>query len=375
VLVVIATGDDAVSVRTAAALASLPVAWLAYRFFETPLRFSSLLARSRPQTFVVGAVATVFVLVVAGLVYRTAPNLTTVAAAADERSAGTTVPGLELPSGLPLDDRVAFAVNLYRERSDTSCPKDALKTPAGDDYCVGGDLKGTRTVMLLGDSHAGQWRHVLETIAKERGVKLLIRQHNGCAPFPILFHVEGARADDKAKVCTAQQEGDRRVFDALAPEAVIVASATVGRATILDANGAIIDDEAEQRAVWHTAVGDLLDDLTDRGIEVGWIFDEPALPFDASQCVLAEQSVDACVPDLTTAMAISGPLLEVEREELTERGITATFDTGDVICDDQRCQLEIDSTLVYVDAHHLTDAFAFEQKARLEPLFDQLLGP
>jgi peptidoglycan/LPS O-acetylase OafA/YrhL len=374
VLLIAATNDDTIRLRSAAALASLPVAWLAYRYFETPMRFSSLLARSHSRTYVVGATMTVAVLLVAAGVWRKAPNLSETLVTADGATIGQTVDGLELPAGLPLDDRMAFAVRLYRDRVETSCPNKALKTDDGDEYCVGGDLRATTTVMLIGDSHAGQWRHTLETIAAERGIKLLTRQHSGCAPYRVLFDTS-EKQGDKALVCRRQQDGDRRVLDALKPDAVVVSSATIAREKILDDSGAVAGDEAAQREIWRGGEAGLLDDLSSRPIAVGWILDEPGLPFEANACIVKEQDVAACVPDRANALAKSGPLLEVEREELAKRGITATFDLTAVICDAQHCQLEIDGTLVYVDSHHLTDAFAFEQKAHLEAMFDQLLAP
>ena len=147
VLTVAYFDDDSVSLRTAAAMATLPIAYLAYRFFETPLRFAPIFAKSRPRTYVFGALATV--LVVAGS-FAVPPDLSTstLAAGADT-------------SNLPLDVRVADVVAKYEARSDNPCTKQTNKTPEGDGYCILGDPNGKSSVLLMGDSHAGQWRAVL----------------------------------------------------------------------------------------------------------------------------------------------------------------------------------------------------------------------
>jgi hypothetical protein len=216
---------------------------------------------------------------------------------------------------------------------------------------------------------------VLDQVAKQNGVRLITRQHSGCPPYKVLLDdgKGGGLSGDKAVICGVQQAGDLRILDLLAPDAVVISAATSGRPYILDESGAIAAEE-DQTRIWRAGVSGFLDELTARKIAVGWILDEPTLQKNASQCIVAEDSVEACVPDRASALMYSGPLLDVEREELAKRNITTTIDMTDIICDDQRCNLEIDGALVYVDSHHLTDSFAARQQPKIAGLVSTLLG-
>jgi len=368
VLVVVAVEDDATSVKTAAALASLPVAWLAYRWFETPLRYSSLIARSHRRTYLAGALATIGVLAVAVGVRSTAPP------AADP---GLGLAGVSAPPGSSLEDRVAFQVALYRDRSNNSCPlTGGIETPAGDLYCVAGDPNGTRSVMLMGDSHAGQWRRVLDDVAKARGIKLLIRQHNGCAPFTILLDdVEpGVGGGEHAVGCRYMQTGNPRILEDLRPDAIIVGNYAGNGARVLDTDDTLAPRD-RQIELWGDAVADLIGEAQQRDIEVGWILDAPKLGRNASSCIVAEQNIEACVPTRDEGFKLSRDVLEAERAALDAAGVEAVLDLPALICDEQVCNLEIDGDLVYVDEHHLTDEFAAAQRQRVDELVQQLLGP
>jgi hypothetical protein len=367
VLVVVAVDDDAVRVKTAAALASLPVAWLAYRFFETPLRYSSLIARSHRRTYLAGALATVAVLAVAVGVWSTAPP------GVDPTSG---LAGVSAPPGSSLEDRVAFQVALYRDRSNNTCPRvGAIETPAGDLYCVGGDPEGTRTVMLMGDSHAGQWRRVLDDVAAARGVKLLIRQHNGCAPFRVVLDDprRGAENAEQAVTCRLMQEGNTRILADLRPDAVIVGNYSGVGQFVTEGGGYPTPDR--QAELWGAAVTDLITEAQDLDIAVGWILDAPKLPRNASTCIVTEASIEACVPSREVGMRTSGDVLAAERSALDATGVDAVLDLPASICDDQVCHLEIDGRLVYVDEHHVTDEFAGAQRAQVDALVQQLLAP
>jgi peptidoglycan/LPS O-acetylase OafA/YrhL len=364
VLTVAALDDDDVGLKTLAALASLPVAWAAYRFYETPLRFSTLLARSHRRTYAVGAAFTVVVLLVAAAVWSRAPDY-------DDQ----TLVGLAPPAGASIDERVAFMVEQQRRRGETACPDvGGIETPDGDEYCEGGDPAGERTVLLLGDSHAGQWRTAFDLVARENGIKLLIRQHSGCPSVRVAKGPgDGSDAARKIESCRHHQEGDLRVVRHLQPDAVVVASSTAFPERIVDDDGTPAT-EPEQVAHWRAGVEELIDELAATGAEVGWIVDEPQFPHEADRCLTQKQSTEACAVDREVGLDRVGALLDVEREVLRERGITETVDLTPLICDEDRCRMEVDGTLVYTDSHHLTEAFTVEQRSRIESMVRGLLG-
>ena len=58
---------------------------------------------------------------------------------------------------------------------------------------------------------------------------------------------------------------------------------------------------------------------------------------------------------------------------VADLGGIPTVDMVDIICDAERCRLEIDGTLVYADHNHLSDDFAADQSPLIAALLDQLL--
>ena len=364
ILLVAAVDSDAIPVKSAAALATLPVAWLAYRYFETPLRFTPLVARSSARTFLAGAVVTVAVV---GLAIAVRPDTTTTG----PRTGTLTAADFEAPPGSSLEDRLNVTVDELRKRSDSSCPKDAVQTSDGYDYCVGGDLSSDRTLLLLGDSHAGQWRRPLDQIAKNNHIKLLVRQHNGCPPYPVNV-TDPVKGDSKTQACRKQQEGDLPVIDALQPDAILIATWSGNRDNFVDDGGHHIDD-AQQAATWEAAMRSRLGEIQQRNIPFGVIIDEPDLPTDPLKCIAKKGSISACETERSAALTQSEPLLDVERRVLAETPAAPVLDMTPVVCDTDRCHLEIDGTLVWADTHHLSDAFVLKEQPLLEPLVTRLV--
>ena len=58
--------------------------------------------------------------------------------------------------------------------------------------------------MAAGKANGIQASH---DIAKANHIKLLIREHNGCPPYPVKI-TDATKGEDKTKVCTRQQQGD-----------------------------------------------------------------------------------------------------------------------------------------------------------------------
>jgi peptidoglycan/LPS O-acetylase OafA/YrhL len=363
VLLTIAVGRDRTAYKLAAALVALPVAWVAYRWFETPLRFTPRIARSSVRTFAFGAVVTVLVVALAWVVQPETLKR--------HRGDVLTAADFEAPAGSSLQERVKVTVDELHARSDESCPKDGLQSPDGDEYCVGGDLNGTRSLLLLGDSHAGQWRRTLDQIARARHLKLYIRQHNGCPPYPVNI-IDPLRGDRKTALCLTNQLGDVRLLDALHPDAVLLAVWSGNRDHLVDESGDKVP-KAQQVASWEAGVRSMTGDLRRRGIPYGMILDEPTLPINAVDCIARLNQIAACERTRADALEASEPLLDVERKVMAETPSAPTLDMTAALCDADRCRLEVDGHLVYADSHHLTDAFAIYAQPLVEPIVTALL--
>jgi hypothetical protein len=233
---------------------------------------------------------------------------------------------------------------------------------------VGGDKSSKDVVMLIGDSHAGQWRPVLEDIARQRHLKVYVREHDGCPPFPVRQVVEGK---DKATVCQRQEEGDLRLVSYLKPKAVILAS-WLGEASHVAHDDLSQATPDEQMALWQAAIERRIGDIQKRGAKVGTILDEPTIPIDASKCLARTNRLDQCTVTRAAAMAISGKAIGAERAALKNVRGVPVLDMPAIVCDATKCNLEIGGHLVYVDTHHITDAFAAVQEPELARIVDKL---
>ena len=367
-LLTAAIGRRSVWLNLVAALATLPIAWLVYRFYETPIRFAPVFARSSVRTYSGGAAVTVCI---ALLAVGIRPPVSTRLRNAESMHA--TLAQLMAPPGSSLRQRVDFQVALYRNRVTSTCPKNGVKTSEGDVYCIGGDAAAKKSILLLGDSHAGQWRRPLDQLAKARGLRLLIREHDGCIPFAVTLSDNTADNVGHQSVCRYQEAGDIRVIRALRPIAVIITTSTAARPLLLDKHGKATSDPAVQAALWGRALSDQIEAIRHTGATVGQIIDEPALPANASGCLQRTNRVAPCNYWLGRVWPLSGPLITAERLVSAKMDVPS-LDLPDIICASGICRMEIGGVLVYLDTHHLTDAFAMSQKPALGVLVDQLVN-
>jgi hypothetical protein len=90
--------------------------------------------------------------------------------------------------------------------------------------CAYGARSGTRTAVLLGDSHAANWFVPLDAAASKLGWKLLVRTKASCRPLGTsAFHTSGAHYRE----CEQWRANVLREIERLGPDVVIVASAGV----------------------------------------------------------------------------------------------------------------------------------------------------
>ena len=88
--------------------------------------------------------------------------------------------------------------------------------------CVYGDPSSSTTVVLFGDSHAGQWFPALERLATERGWRLVSLTKSACTPAQLtVWNTTFKRAYDE---CNQWREAVFTRLRAERPALVIVAS-------------------------------------------------------------------------------------------------------------------------------------------------------
>jgi peptidoglycan/LPS O-acetylase OafA/YrhL len=212
------------------------------------------------------------------------------------------------------------------------------------DSCLYGDITSPLTVVLAGDSHAGQFTTPLTAVAESQGWRLQTMVRNGC-PFmaaPIL--ISGQPDWDCA---TANQLSVQRLVETKPQVVVTTAMRPEGYESALDWS-------------WNSE-SDLVDGylrlwapLLDAGIRVVVIRDMPSPDYIGPECVELE-GPDSPECSLTRAEADqqSDPLLVAARQA---DGVQVV-DLTDHLCNRDICPGVVGNVLVYRD-NHLTDTFA-----------------
>jgi peptidoglycan/LPS O-acetylase OafA/YrhL len=342
VLTALALNNDGAPIRTAAAAFSLPVAYVAYRAVENPIRRRPSLVQSPKKTFLLGLAITAATCAVAGTTWIIA-------------SQGT-------PTSFAQAHKAAIKGFFPRCASGV--------TPQGIQYCAGGDLASRTVVALVGDSHAATWFNATSNVASRQGVRLAGYFTPGCTIIPVV-----ARSAPDAATSTSQCNEERargmRLLSQLRPKAVILTQHD-GQylGTIEDSQGSV-PSVGEQVHIWQKGFSEFLRKMTSLGIRPAVILDDPTLPYTPAECVSRTGSLGACEPSRSTAFAPAKLLIRAERAALatTSPGVPV-FNPDDVLCDEAGCPLELHGHLLYLDNNHLL----FGATRMMEPDIASLLA-
>ncbi len=297
-------------------VALAPAVW-SHRVVEQPLRFHPRLARSAAPNFVLGAA-------LAGAV-----ALAVVAA-------GTEMQGrLDQPEVRVL----AAAQQDVPVLADQDC--ETLDVDELFDECrtVPPDGDGSAPILLLGDSHAGQWQPALEQGAVRLGHPLVTSWRGNCPAIPVAVTVDGRSSAE----CRSRQAHMLDLVDDLEPAAVV-----------LSHSAAYDVSDAE----WQSGLETMVAELEERHIPVGVLLDIPRQETDPVHCA-AVHGLDAeCTVDRETADAQLASAHARELEILVDAGHGVAFDPVPVLCDREDCPLLVDDVVTYRDSNHLTATFA-----------------
>lgn len=333
---------------TVAVAGSFALAVASYHLVENPVRFHPSLVRSVGRTLAAGAT-----LVVTGILASTSFLV-----AANAATNGGTLGALE-------------AATTTRPARD--CPQEA-STPSGRPMCVYGDSAAEHTVLLLGDSHAGQWAEAFGLAAERRGLRLVVSWLPACPAAPLdVVSFQGTRADG----CGERQQSALELAEELTPDAVVVAQAATYEGRVVSETGAPLPDH-EQLAEWRRANLELFTTLSGITSSVGVVKDNPRLPYDPNLC-LASWWRDGrdCAVDVATAFAPNAAMAEVDAEVWAEAGVTDIFDPTPLFCSEGTglCEVEQGGMPVFIDYNHLSRMWTNHHADEVADYLDSLLLP
>ncbi|MFC5889444.1 acyltransferase family protein [Kitasatospora sp. CM 4170] len=326
------------------AAAALP-AWLTLRLVEQPLRYGSSPAPSRGLA--VGASALVIPLI-AGLTLG----------GGTVRALGSTDAPVVVPAGAvdgpallaPGTRVLGLTPSLARAREDFP-PGKGCEIPLGADTsprCLFGDQTSPDRIVLLGDSHAGQWISAALTLAEQRHWALEVLVKPGCplAALTVRNNVLGRTFEE----CDRWRENTlTRLATGPRPKLVLMAG--------LNRYGS----QEERADGWART----LDRLSAVGAPLAYLGDTPMPGKDIPTCLAASDGrPDACFFPRESAFE-RDPLIE---GGLAERYRVRVLDLGPLLCPGTGpdCPAVLEGVVLYRDTGHITDTLARVLAPRLD---------
>lgn len=314
--------DDAVT-RLAAVTLALGLAALTRRVVEEPIRRSAWLQASLPATYALGVT-----LIVAGVGTGLAVRF---------------LGGSQIPVG---DGITVQAIAVQRDRpviyQDHCVVRfSELRSPP----CVYGDATAGRTVVLLGDSRAGNWFPALEAAARASGWRLIVRIKASCRPIDTTQTVREGHQVRNYTECTAWLKDVLDEITARPPD-LIIATSTPHELPV----------DGEHRVIER---------LTAAAPTV-LIRSTPRLPEVPIACLRATGDPERC------RWPITGLLDDRAYPQLAASLLPARAEIVDLrerMCPAGTCRAVVDRTVTLFDSHHMTASFA----VRYVPEFTTIL--
>ncbi|MFE6834938.1 acyltransferase family protein [Streptomyces sp. NPDC057705] len=346
--------------KTALTLAAVLPALATMRWVEQPLRRSRTVSELPRRGLSVGVTAIVMPVVLALVVGTTTLHLLGPATPVDPKglppgaASGPTL--LARTSGTPLVDGPVVPSPVQARADfppDGACEVAPAETRSPD--CLFGAVHSPDRIVLLGDSHAGQWFSPMLALAAGRGWALQELVKQGC-PLPEL-------AVDSPQLGRAYRECDTWRADTLErlrqqPKPRLIVIASLNRYTA---------DPKLLAEGWEKT----LRQLRALGAPIVYVEDTPAPGTDIPACVSGSpESAGACAfsrkdalpPDPLAGRISSGALPGVRSVSVNQ-----------VLCpgDGPTCPAVLDRILLYRDDAHLTNAAAVVLTNRLERLLTE----
>lgn len=312
-------------------IATLVVSGLSYRFVEQPYRHSRSSLAWRPLIDGTAAVG-LCVAAAGGLVYAIdrqpidvsligTPNYPGPAALVANAAVPEGVKPLPPLSKIGADVPVIYRMKCHQEQGGIDATG-----------CRLGDPAGTRTIVVMGDSHAAQWVPAVDKIAKDRKWKLVTFTKAAC-PVTRVAILDDSKPYEQ---CALWRERVLAAIAKLKPDFVVTSQSNYTSI----AQDAMIEG---LRSVWSELAGE--------GARVVAIRNTPYSLFDPRNCLGTDPG--NCI----------NPRSKVERGDiyaLAARSMTGVtvVDMNDTLCGKDSCPAVVGNIVVLRDNHHLTATYA-----------------
>ncbi|MFT4084900.1 MAG: acyltransferase family protein [Nocardioides sp.] len=218
--------------------------------------------------------------------------------------------------------------------------------------CARGDATGSKTLVVLGDSHGRHWIPAMDKIAKRAGYRAYYLVMPQCVASMItpdkLNETEAfTDCDDFHAWAIAQ-------IKKLRPDLLIISSRSVTTG-IHDASGRHTAHGYVRKAE-YAGYQEMLRDVMPYADRTAWIRDVPALRLDPATCLSSNARLGPCMtkpdPDLE-----EGADLQVKAARAAGAEV---IDMDDYFCWQGECPAVVGSTITHRDFNHMTTTYAAE---------------
>ncbi|MFK4115541.1 acyltransferase family protein [Microbacterium sp. NPDC006705] len=209
----------------------------------------------------------------------------------------------------------------------------------------------TRTVALMGDSHAAHYTSALAKLAVTEGWRVVSVAQSGCMPVGFDDRLVALWAPEKASDCRAWAE---QAIGYLAQRSDID---TVVYSSISREYGYVDGTPTDQQDISESYMRSW-QPWVDAGKRVLVLADTAFLNRGGIlECLAKQEGVaDPCASPRDTVLAKPDPMI-VAAERMAP-GAVGVFDPNDFICDSDLCHAVVGGIPVFVDHNHLLQAFA-----------------
>jgi hypothetical protein len=349
------------------------IAWLSYRFIETPALRSKHLSQGRLRSL---------------MLWPTTVTLVVAAAVIANTTAGTnnprTRPSYAEHVGTSTDpaiNAVTFASELARSHQPlpadlrptlADLDADVSELPAGcgverDDRkvstCVLGDPNGKHTMVLFGDSHVIMWLQPLERLAKALSWRIVPVEKASCFPLDAtLWRSDKARAYTE---CDAWRSAAYTVIAKIKPDRIIVSG--LAPSTLVDPATGQPARRADSERLFDEGVRSSLNKLRKLTPRVFVLGATPQLARTSGDCLGTRKATMAtCARPVGTAITRSNR----DWQKATAAEGATFVDPMPWLCADNLCPIVVGNVIVYRDTNHITRTFADTLQTELASRLD-----
>ena len=222
--------------------------------------------------------------------------------------------------------------------------------------CVAGDTTATRTVVLLGDSHAGQWLPALDRLGERDHFRVVPLVKSACAPFDVPQTIDGKAFGS----CPQFRAWALAKIGQLKPDAIVVGDRGL--------NGIVPPQGETEEQTWSAGVAATVKQLVTLAPKVEVVSDLPVRPSVAYECLTTQGNTQqSCLAPI----AGEG----IRSNSLTMAAIAGTgavyVDAVPLVCAPAGCPAIADDKPVFFDDNHLTTTWS----RHVYDEFGKLLGP